>query len=86
MGEGLGAVLRGFEKKTVPECPRKINLEAQWGEGSKNVSFCPHSGNKNYPRRGGGGVKKWQNSVHVVVECPLMILNQKHLLTTPVLF
>ena len=21
---------------------------------------------------GGGGVKKWQNSVHVVVECPLM--------------
>ena len=21
----------------------------------------------------GGGVKKWQNSVHVVVECPLMI-------------
>ena len=20
----------------------------------------------------GGGVKKWQNSVHVVVECPLM--------------
>ena len=20
---------------------------------------------------GGGGVKKWQNSVHVVVECPL---------------
>ena len=20
---------------------------------------------------GGGGVKKWQNSVHIVVECPL---------------
>ena len=34
MGEGLGVVLRGFEKKTifgVPECPRKIDLEAQWG-------------------------------------------------------
>ena len=27
--------------------------------GSKNVCFCP---------RGGGGVKKWQSSVHVVVE------------------
>ena len=24
---------------------------------------------------GGGGVKKWQNSVHVVVECPLTILD-----------
>ena len=32
MGEGLGVVLRGFEKKTifgVSECPRKIDLEAQ---------------------------------------------------------
>jgi hypothetical protein len=25
----------------------------------------------------GGGVKKWQNYVHVVVECPLMSLNLK---------
>ena len=24
----------------------------------------------------GGGVKKWQNSVHVVVECPLTTSNQ----------
>ena len=32
MGEGLGVVLRGFEKKSifgVPECPCKIDLEAQ---------------------------------------------------------
>ena len=32
--------------------------------GSKNVYFCPRSGFKNCPGR--GGVKKWQNSVHVV--------------------
>ena len=30
------------------------------GEGTKNVCFC---------HAGGGGGKKWQNSVHVVVEC-----------------
>ena len=40
------------------------------GEGVKNICFCPLSGYKNCPRR--EGVKKWQNSVHVVVECPLM--------------
>ena len=26
---------------------------------------------------GGGGVKKWQNSVHVVVECPLTKTTKK---------
>ena len=31
----------------------------------------------------GGGVKKWQNSVHIVVECPLIMVicakfNQKY--------
>jgi hypothetical protein len=46
--------------------------------GSKNVLFCPRSGYKNCSQRGlfteGGGVKKWQNSVHdVVVECPLSL-------------
>ena len=40
------------------------------GEGVKNFCFCPRSGYKNCPRRG-GGVKQWQNYVHVVVECPL---------------
>ena len=40
------------------------------GRGSKNVCFCQRSGCKNCPHRG-WGVKKWQNSVHVVVECPL---------------
>ena len=29
---------------------------------------------KNCPRRG-RGVKKWQNSVHVVVECPFITKN-----------
>ena len=37
------------------------------GRESKNVSFCPRSGYKNCGR----GVKKWQNSAHVVVEYPL---------------
>ena len=46
------------------------NYVVRWGgRGLKNVCFCPRSGYKNCPRRG-GGVKKWQNSVHVVVECP----------------
>ena len=27
---------------------------------------------------GGGGVKKWQNSVHVVVECPLNFNSKTH--------
>ena len=40
--------------------------------GVKNVCFCPRPGYKNCQCMGGrGGVKKWQNSVHVVVECPL---------------
>ena len=26
---------------------------------------------------GGEGVKKWQNSVHVVVECPLMLMQSQ---------
>ena len=38
------------------------------GEGVKNVCFCPHSVYKNCPHRREGGVKKGQNSVHVVVE------------------
>jgi hypothetical protein len=46
------------------------------GRGSKNVCFCPRLGDKNCPRRGGGGkgVKKWQKSVLVVVECPLTMI------------
>ena len=52
---------------------------------SKNVCFCPRSGYKNCPRRGGGaGVKKWQNSVHVVVECPQRVIkNEKFHFRTP---
>ena len=48
-----------------------ITTWARWGgKGSKNVCFCPRSWYKNCPRRG-EGVRKWQNSVHVVVEWPL---------------
>ena len=39
------------------------------GEGVKNVCFCPRSGYKSFPHKG-GGAKKGQNSVQVVVECP----------------
>ena len=31
MGEGLGVVLGVLKIFGVPECPRKIDLEAQWG-------------------------------------------------------
>ena len=41
------------------------------GRGSKNVFFCSRSGYKNCPR--GGGVKEWQASVPVVIECPLAV-------------
>ena len=44
-----------------------ITTWTRWGgRGSNNVCFCPHSGYKNCPSR--GQVKKWQNSVKVVVE------------------
>ena len=52
-----------------------ITTWTRWGErGSKNVSFCPRSGYKKCPRRG-GGVHKCQISVHVVVEWPLVTCN-----------
>ena len=41
------------------------------GRGSKIVCFCPCLWYKNRPSRG-GGVKKWQNYVLIVVECPLI--------------
>ena len=41
------------------------------GRGSKNVYFCPRLGYKSCPRRGEG--LKRQNSLHVVIECPLNI-------------
>ena len=41
------------------------------GGGQKMSVFVHAQGIKTV--RAGGGVKKWQNSVHVVVECPLMI-------------
>ena len=44
--------------------------------GKKMSVFCPRSGYKNCPRKG-GGVKKWQNSVHVVVEWPQSWLHKE---------
>ena len=42
------------------------------GGGQKMSVFVHAQGIKTvHAERGGGGVKKWQNSVHVVVECPL---------------
>ena len=52
------------------------------GRGSKNVCFCPRSGYKKCPRRGGGG-QKWQNSVHVIVECPPVERTILHLIQYP---
>jgi hypothetical protein len=53
----------------------QVRGHSRWGgRGSKNVCICPRLGYKNCPHReesrGGGGVKNWQISVHVVVEWP----------------
>ena len=57
--------------KTVTRSVRgHLRITRTRWRGSKNVCFCPRSGYKNCPRREGGGVKKWQNSVQVVVEWP----------------
>ena len=40
------------------------------GEGVQNVSFCP---------RKGRGVRKWQNSVYVVVEGTILLAKQKNI-------
>ena len=42
------------------------------GGGQKMSVFVHAQGMKTV--HAGGGVKKWQNSVHVVVECPLKAL------------
>ena len=41
------------------------------GGGQKMFVFVHAQGIKTV--HAGGGVKKWQNSVHVVVECPLIV-------------
>ena len=41
------------------------------GGGQKMSVFVHAKGIKTVHAGRGGGVKKWQNSVHVVVECPL---------------
>ena len=40
------------------------------GTGQKMSVFVNAEGIKTVH---GGGIKKWQNSVHVVVECPLVL-------------
>ena len=40
------------------------------GGGQKRSVFV-HAQGKQTVHAGGGGVRKWHNSVHVVVECPL---------------
>ena len=37
------------------------------------MSVFVHAQGTKTVHAGGGGVNKWQNSVHVVVECPLII-------------
>ena len=44
--------------------------------GQKKSVFVHDQGIKNV-HAGVGGVKKWQNSVHVVVECPLAQKSKK---------
>ena len=44
-----------------------ITTWKRWGEGSKFLFFCPRSGYKNCPHRGGGQ----KMTVHLVVEWPL---------------
>ena len=41
--------------------------------GVQKMSVFVHAqGIKTVHARGGGGGQKWQNSVHVVIECPLI--------------
>ena len=50
------------------------------GGGQKMSAFVHAQGTRTVHAR--GGVKKWQNSVHVVVECPLcksLIFSSKYM-------
>ena len=55
----------------LPWGPFKNYLEKMRGEGVKKCLFFVHAQGIKTVHAGGRGVKKWQNSVHVVVECPL---------------
>ena len=41
------------------------------------MSVFVHAQGKKTVHVGGGGVKQWQNSVHIVVECPLLQTSRK---------
>ena len=52
--------------------------------GGQKMSFFVHAQDIKTVHAGWGGVKKWENSVHVVVECPLtgsdyIVLDMYHL-------
>ena len=44
------------------------------GGGGQKMSVFVHAQGIKTVHAGVGGVKKWQNSVHVVVQCPLSFI------------
>ena len=52
-------------------------MDKMRGGGGQKMSVFVHAQVIKTVHAGEGGVKKRQNSVHVVVECPLMSLNLK---------
>ena len=56
-----------YKNKAIDRGQFNNYMDKKRGRGSKNDCFCPLSGIKNCPGKGGGG-QKWQNSVYVVVE------------------
>ena len=48
------------------------------GEGGQKLSvFVQAQGIETVHAGGGEGIKKWQNYVHIVVECPLKEMGRK---------
>jgi hypothetical protein len=55
---------------------QSITTWTRWGGGGgcQKMSVSVHAEGIKTLHAGGGGVKKWQNYVHVVIECPLTLL------------
>ena len=65
-------ILKEFRSKglyIVRRDPFNNYVDKMRGGGVQTMSVFVHAGSVE-----GGGVKRWQNSVHVVVECPLVSL------------
>ena len=60
-------------------------MDKMRGGGGQKMSVFVHAQGSQTVHAGGGGVKKWQNSVHVVVECPLISLALSYSVTTLVI-